>query len=55
MPQIRRMPVVDVKQRLVGIVSLGDIAATDRHNDAELAKSLGDISAPSARKTYGKA
>lgn len=49
--QIRRMPVVDAKQKLVGIVSIGDIAAKDRHNDADLAESLGDISAPSAGKT----
>lgn len=53
--QIRRMPVVDAKQRLVGIVSIGDIAAKDRHNDADLAESLGDISAPSTGKTPGKA
>ncbi|MCY7317154.1 MAG: CBS domain-containing protein [Ramlibacter sp.] len=53
--QIRRMPVVDAKQRLVGIVSIGDIAAKDRHNDADLAESLGDISAPSTGKTRGNA
>jgi len=44
--QIRRMPVVDGKQRLVGIVSIGDIAAKDRDDDAEVAESLGDISSP---------
>ena len=53
--QIRRMPVVDAKQRLVGIVSIGDIAAKDRHNDADLAESLGDISAPSGGKTRSQA
>ncbi len=53
--QIRRMPVVDAKQRLVGIVSIGDIAAKDRHNDADLAESLGDISAPATGKTRGNA
>lgn len=46
--QIRRMPVVDGKQRLVGIVTIGDIAAKDRNDDAEVAASLGDISSPAA-------
>ena len=46
--QIRRMPVVDANQRLVGIVSIGDIAAKDRNNDADVAESLGDISSPAA-------
>ena len=46
--QIRRMPVVDANQRLVGIVSIGDIAAKDRNNDADIAESLGDISSPAA-------
>ena len=46
--QIRRMPVVDAKQRLVGIVTIGDIAAKDRNEDAEVAESLGDISSPAA-------
>jgi CBS domain-containing protein len=40
--QIRRMPVVDKKQQLVGIVSLGDIAA--RVRDLHVAESLGEIS-----------
>ena len=46
--QIRRMPVVDAKQRLVGIVTIGDIAAKDRNDGAEVAESLGDISSPAA-------
>ena len=46
--QIRRMPVVDSKQKLVGIVTIGDIAAKDRNDDAEVAESLGDISSPAA-------
>jgi CBS domain-containing protein len=46
--QIRRMPVVDDKQLLVGIVTIGDIAAKDRDDDAEVADSLGDISSPAA-------
>lgn len=44
--QIRRMPVVDDEQRLVGIVSLGDIAAKDTEDEADVALSLGDISSP---------
>jgi CBS domain-containing protein len=44
--QIRRMPVVDDRQRLVGIVTIGDIAAKDPDEDADVATSLGDISSP---------
>ncbi|MES2941153.1 MAG: CBS domain-containing protein [Pseudomonadota bacterium] len=44
--QIRRMPVVDDNERLVGIVSLGDIAAKDPGDEMEVAMSLGDISTP---------
>ena len=44
--QIRRMPVVDENQRLVGIVSLGDIAAKNIGDEADVAASLGDISTP---------
>ena len=44
--QIRRMPVVDGQDRLVGIISIGDIAAKDPDDDADLAMSLGDISSP---------
>jgi CBS domain-containing protein len=51
--QIRRMPVVDGKQRLVGIVSIGDIAAKDRNDDVEVAESLGDISSPAAPDRKG--
>ena len=46
---------LDVRQRLVGIVSLGDIASTDRHNDADFAESPGDICALSAGTTDNKA
>lgn len=46
--QIRRMPVVDGQRKLVGIVSIGDIAAKDRNDDADVAESLGDISSPAA-------
>ncbi|TCL64198.1 CBS domain-containing protein [Hydrogenispora ethanolica] len=43
--QVRRLPVVD-KDRIVGIVSLGDLA-TQAKTDVELAKTLGLISTPS--------
>jgi CBS domain-containing protein len=44
--QIRRLPVVDGNQKLVGIVSLGDIAAKNPEDEADVAMSLGDISSP---------
>jgi CBS domain-containing protein len=44
--QIRRLPVVDDNQRLVGIVSLGDIAAKSVEEEADVGTSLGDISSP---------
>ena len=44
--QIRRLPVVDGKQRLVGIVTLGDIAAKSGDDEADVGMSLGDISSP---------
>jgi CBS-domain-containing membrane protein len=44
--QIRRMPVVDQQQRLVGIVSLGDIADKDPDDEVDVATSLADISSP---------
>lgn len=44
--QIRRMPVVDGNQRLVGIVTLGDIAAKGGDDEADIGSSLGDISSP---------
>lgn len=44
--QIRRMPVVDENEHLVGIISLGDIAAKDPEDEVDVAMSLGDISTP---------
>jgi CBS domain-containing protein len=41
--QIRRLPVVDEAQRLIGIISIGDIAATGR-DEEDVGQSLGDIS-----------
>ncbi|HSI53242.1 MAG TPA: CBS domain-containing protein [Ramlibacter sp.] len=45
--QIRRLPVVDGQQRLVGIVSLGDIADKDSGDELDVAESLAEISSPS--------
>jgi len=42
--QIRRLPVLDRSKRLVGIVSLGDIAAV--HQPNKIGKALGAISRP---------
>jgi len=44
--QIRRLPVVDRARRLVGIVSLGDLAIKAGTPDAELAETLAVISDP---------
>ena len=49
--QIRRMPVLDHEQHLVGIVSLGDIAASVR--DLHVAESLGEISESSEKHRAG--
>jgi CBS domain-containing protein len=45
--QIRRLPVVDNSQRLVGIISLGDVADKDSEDQDKVAASLGNISFPS--------
>ncbi|PTB22473.1 CBS domain-containing protein [Trinickia symbiotica] len=42
--QIRRVPVVDDKKQLVGIISLGDLAT---HQDGNMSSTLGSISSPS--------
>lgn len=42
--QIRRLPVVDSEKRLVGVVSLGDLAT---HEDGNMSSTLGAISSPS--------
>src|SRR4051812_681316 len=41
--QIRRMPVVDAQDKLVGILSIGDIAAKSPEDEEDVALSLGDI------------
>ncbi len=52
--QIRRMPVVDSQDRLVGIVTLGDIAAKSPVDEGEVAASLGDISEPAEPDRSGE-
>ena len=46
--QIRRLPVIDDNNRLVGIISLGDLAAKDPGDEADIGQSLGTISSPAA-------
>jgi len=45
--QIRRLPVVDAEQRLVGIVSIGDLSREGKAK--QVGKSLEDISQPTGR------
>lgn len=52
--QIRRMPVVDRQERLVGIVTLGDIADKDPQDEADVATSLADISSPARPDRSGQ-
>ncbi|MES2205929.1 MAG: CBS domain-containing protein [Pseudomonadota bacterium] len=47
--QIRRIPVMNRQKKLVGIVSLGDIAA--KHSSREAAETLKDISYPAKPAT----
>jgi CBS domain-containing protein len=44
--QVRRLPVVDRDKRLVGILSLSDVAKTGRHDTDD---ALGDIARPGGR------
>lgn len=55
--QIRRMPVVDRQEHLVGIVTLGDIAAKSFDEEMDVAQSLGEISEPASpdRSSQSKA
>lgn len=43
--QIRRLPVLDGEERLVGIISIGDIAVKGL-DEADVGQSLGEISSP---------
>lgn len=55
--QIRRMPVVDDNDHLVGIITLGDIAAKSDDEEMDVAQSLGEISEPATpdRSSQSKA
>lgn len=44
--KIRRLPVVDAQAHLVGMISLGDIAARQPQQQGEIAHTLGEISTP---------
>ncbi|MFL6693283.1 MAG: CBS domain-containing protein [Ramlibacter sp.] len=52
--QIRRMPVVDANEKLVGILSIGDIAAKSPDDEGDVAMSLGDISSPAEPDRSGE-
>lgn len=43
--QIRRLPVLDSEERLIGIISIGDIALKGQ-DEEDVGQSLGEISAP---------
>lgn len=49
--QVRRVPVVDKRERLVGIISMADIA-TQTHKDRELEEALEEISEPSSGRSW---
>ena len=52
--QIRRMAVVDGNEKLVGILSIGDIAAKSPEDEEDVAMSLGDISSPAEPDRTGQ-
>lgn len=52
--QIRRMPVVDANEHLVGIVSLGDIADKNPGDELDVANSLAEISSPAQPDRSGQ-
>jgi predicted transcriptional regulator len=52
--QIRRMPVIDQQQRLVGIITIGDIATKDPEDELDVAMSLGEISEPAEPDRSGQ-
>jgi CBS domain-containing protein len=51
--QVRRMPVLNREKRLVGIVSLGDLALTDDEGTARAANALSGVSLPGGQHTQG--
>ncbi|KRC17073.1 CBS domain-containing protein [Acidovorax sp. Root219] len=52
--QIRRLPVLDGDQRLVGILSLGDVAVKEGGEALDVAASLSGISAPAQPDRSGQ-
>jgi CBS domain-containing protein len=50
--QVRRVPVVDANSRLVGIVSMADLA--DELSDDEMGKTLTEVSEPDNRQLYSE-
>lgn len=50
--QIRRLPVLEREKRLVGIVSLGDLAA--KGDQVQAGEALADISAPARPNRSGQ-
>ena len=51
--QIRRMPVLNREKRLVGIVSIGDLALTDDEGTARAANALSGVSLPGGQHSQG--
>jgi CBS domain-containing protein len=49
--QVRRVPVVDKRERLVGIISMADIA-TQTSKDRELEEALEEISEPASNNSW---
>ncbi|SKA27359.1 CBS domain-containing protein [Enhydrobacter aerosaccus] len=49
--QVRRLPVVDRDKKLVGILSLGDVATL--HSGGAAGTALGDISHPGGKHSHG--
>lgn len=52
--QIRRLPVIDARQSLVGVVSLGDLAVRQPAAQDAVGRSLADISAPAEPDRRGQ-
>ena len=51
--QIRRMPVLNREKRLVGIVSIGDLALTGEEGTARAANALSGVSLPGGQHSQG--
>ena len=51
--QIRRMPVLNREKRLVGIISIGDLALTDDDGTGRAANALAGVSEPGGQHSQG--